>query len=135
MLATPTLKKSIKKLFNRMGENIYDLFYLQEADIKATNHQDFLENIENGRRILKEILEKKEPLSLKDLKINGNDLKKLGYKEGREIGLTLEKLFNLIIEDKTKNDYNFLMNVAKTMKKSEEEWENILEQMVLGASW
>lgn len=52
-------KKSIKKLFNRMGENIYDLFYLQEADIKATNHQDFLENIENGRRILKEILEKK----------------------------------------------------------------------------
>lgn len=44
-------KKSIKKLFNRMGENIYDLFYLQEADIKATNHQDFLENIENGRRI------------------------------------------------------------------------------------
>lgn len=34
-------KKSIKKLFNRMGENIYDLFYLQEADIKATNHQDF----------------------------------------------------------------------------------------------
>lgn len=78
---------------------------------------------------------KKEPLSLKDLKINGNDLKKLGYKEGREIGLTLEKLFNLIIEDKTKNDYNFLMNVAKTMKKSEEEWENILEQMVLGASW
>lgn len=52
-------KKSIKKLFNRMGENIYDLFYLQEADIKATNHQDFLENIENGRRILKEILEKR----------------------------------------------------------------------------
>lgn len=74
-------KKSIKKLFNRMGENIYDLFYLQEADIKATNHQDFLENIENGRRILKEILEKKEPLSLKDLKINGNDLKSLGIKK------------------------------------------------------
>lgn len=61
-------KKSIKKLFNRMGENIYDLFYLQEADIKATNHQDFLENIENGRRILKEILEKKRTFIFKRFK-------------------------------------------------------------------
>ena len=56
-------EKSVARLLRKMGEeNLRRLFDLQEADILATVHED-VSNIENGRILLDEILNKKSPLS------------------------------------------------------------------------
>ena len=60
------------------------------------------ENCENARNMLSEIIKNAEPYKISDLKIRGEDLKKLGI-SGREVGDTLEALRRLIINDPTLN--------------------------------
>lgn len=54
--------------------------------------------------ILEEFKSGKYPKSLKELNINGNDLKKLGYKD-IEIGKKLNELVDSILEDKNVNNF------------------------------
>ena len=60
------------------------------------------ENCKNARNMLSEIIKNAEPYKISDLKIRGEDLKKLGI-SGREVGDTLEALRRLIINDPTLN--------------------------------
>ncbi len=53
--------------------------------------------------MLKEIIENAEPYLISHLKIDGNTLKKMGYK-GEEIGKILEKLIMLVIENPNMNN-------------------------------
>ena len=66
----------------------------------------------------REILEKEECFSLKNLSINGNDLISLGYK-GKEIGKTLDFLLSLVIEGKAKNEKEKLLSLLNTTKSTE----------------
>ena len=89
---------SLKKLINKIGlTNLEDLFKLQIADTKGhAKPHDFsiiYKNRENALKILKE----KQPLTIKDLKINGKDLMDLGILEGREIGILLKKLLEEVL--------------------------------------
>ncbi len=60
------------------------------------------ENCENARNMLSEIIKNAEPYKISDLKIRGEDLKKLGI-SGRGVGETLENLRRLVINDPTLN--------------------------------
>ncbi len=54
--------------------------------------------------------------SVKDLKVNGNDvMKTLGIKPGPKIGEILEKLFKEITNDPTKNDREYLLKRIKKL--------------------
>lgn len=83
-------EKSVARLFRKLGEeNLIRLLDLQAADKLATNNKD-LSNIENARKILYDLKNKDIPKSRKDLAIDGHDLIKLGYKEGKDIGKILK---------------------------------------------
>lgn len=107
--------KTKKKFINRVGtDNLDDLFELQIADIKASakEYQDFSQVLklkEDCRRILTE----KEPLKIKDLKINGNDLIKLGINPGKEVGLILNSLLEEVLEDPGINEREKLLEIVK----------------------
>ena len=108
-------EKSVARLLRRLGkDNLKRLFDLQEADILATVHED-ISNIEKGRRLLKEILERKPVLSRKDLAINGRDLIGLGFEEGPLIGQVLKEIERAVFEENLTNDRDTLLAVARNL--------------------
>ena len=52
---------------------------------------------------------------LKDLKLNGNDLKQLGY-FGSEIKTALHRLYDKVIENPSCNDKKQLLEILKQFK-------------------
>ncbi|MDF2880293.1 MAG: hypothetical protein K0R54_850 [Clostridiaceae bacterium] len=106
---------SIKKFINNVGvENLNNLFSLQIADRKSSakeysGFQDILELKEKCETIIN----KKIPLSLKDLNVNGEDLIKIGIPRGKRIGDVLNKLLELVLIDPQLNKKEMLIDIAK----------------------
>lgn len=106
---------TIKKLINRVGkENMPLLFALQRADIKSSAPPFNFTPIEYVEQKVNTILEHKEPISLKDLNITGEDLiRELNLKPGKIIGEILNKLLEKVLKDPSLNDYDKLIILAK----------------------
>lgn len=109
-------ERSIKRRLNEMGEeNFFRLLDLQCADnsAKAKFCLSRLDEIENTRRIAKEIIEKGNCFSLKHLAINGNDILALGY-SGKEVGEILNQLLQRVIDGELENNRDNLLNSIKS---------------------
>ena len=103
----------IKKAICHCGRENFDLLLsLMEADSKAHSQSTALERLKT-LDLIKGIYEsvKDDPITLKELKINGNDLKALGYCGG-EIGIVLERLLDDVLKDKNLNEKNKLLQLA-----------------------
>lgn len=103
----------IKKAICDCGkENFNLLLALMEADSKAHSPDTVKERLKKVETI-KDIYEsvKDDPITLKELKINGNDLKEIGYR-GNEIGSVLEKLLDYVLRDKNLNEKSKLLELA-----------------------
>ena len=107
-------KKSIRKLLRNIGEEILlKLFKLQRADVLSTKHNDD-SNIDLGLKLLEEVKNDDIPTNKNQIKIDGNDLKNLGFKEGKELGQTLKLVENLIYDEKLKNEKKDIINYIKS---------------------
>ena len=108
----------VKKMLNRFGEeDIYRYLEVVEADRKTHNNDICnLEDLEQIKTILKKIQETKPPLSMKDLKISGKDLLKVGVPKGKIIGEILDYLMEKVLEDENLNNYETLINLAINYK-------------------
>lgn len=109
-------KINIRQLASRIGmENLEDIWELKKAFIKESqNSEEFkLDEIERAENNIREILQEKPPVSLKDLAINGKDLFELGYKERKEMGLVLKELLNLVLEKPALNQKKILLTWIK----------------------
>lgn len=109
-------KKSVKRALNKLGEDIFlDLLKIKRADIKGQNlkHIDRIEHIDELEKIYKEIIEEKQCFSLKDLAVNGNDLIQVGIPKGKEIGVTLNKLLEKVIDEPELNKKEILLALTK----------------------
>lgn len=62
-----------------------------------------------------EIVADADCVRIKDLKVNGGDLIKLGIKPGPQMGEILQKLLDMVIEDPEKNDREYLIEQVKMM--------------------
>ncbi|MDY2981195.1 MAG: CCA tRNA nucleotidyltransferase [Fusobacterium sp.] len=108
----------VKKMLNRFGEeDLYRYLEVVEAD-RRTHNNDVcnLEDLEQIKNILKKIQETKPPLSIKDLKISGKDLLKVGVSKGKIIGEILDYLMEKVLEDENLNNYETLINLAINYK-------------------
>ena len=111
--------KAIKRLINRVGkDNIHRLFKLQIADAKALAKKDEIDisNILKLKNEVERILNEKQPLTVKDLKINGYDLMELGIPEGKQIGTILKELLGIVLEDPEMNKKDVLIKTVKSMQ-------------------
>lgn len=103
-------KKSVRKLIRRLGEeDTLRLFDLQRADKLATNNKD-LTNIDSAKKIYQDLLKEEFIRDRKDLAVDGNDLKALGFKEGKIISKILREVENLILNDKLTNDRDKILH-------------------------
>lgn len=107
----------IKRLLNRVGpKNIFILFELQRADINSLwDPVPFLTKVDYISNKTKEILENKEPLTIKDLDIDGSILiKELDLKPGKVLGDILNYLLEKVLDDKNLNSKDKLINLSKS---------------------
>jgi tRNA nucleotidyltransferase (CCA-adding enzyme) len=107
-------KINIRQLAFRIGmENLEDAWELKKALIKGScSSEKFkLAEIERAENSIREILQEKPPVSLKDLAVNGKDLIELGRKEGKELGKTLKKLLEIIIDRPELNKKKILVKL------------------------
>jgi tRNA nucleotidyltransferase (CCA-adding enzyme) len=110
-------KNTLKKFIGRVGtENLDSLFQLQMADREG--HKD---NVDYGpilkrKEAIHDILKNGEAYTVGMLKIDGNDLIKLGYKPGKEIGIILEELLSKVMERPEMNNRKQLIELAKNKK-------------------
>ena len=106
----------IKRWLRRLGEELtFDYIDLKIADLKTHNPlyaEPEIEALEQIRIKAQSIIESGEPYRVSDLKINGNDLKKIGF-EGKAIQTELEKLINEVSGNPNCNNREKLLNFAE----------------------
>ena len=104
--------------FPKTKPEIKEMLYLT-SPVSVENYFDYKaaygENCENARSMLSEIIENAEPYKISDLKIRGEDLKKLGIR-GRETGEMLEALRKYVIPDPTLNTKSRLLEEIKNLR-------------------
>lgn len=110
-------RKIMLRRLRKFGkDNLERLFLIHRADRIATGTRDRDEK-EADTRILQESLEmllQEHPCySLKDLAVNGRDLTALGLK-GPEVGKTLERLLDKVIDGKVANERDALLRCASS---------------------
>lgn len=95
---------------------ICNLFDLRFADVngmtKKKRKTDFVNVFEFADRIDK-VLKEENAFGIKDLKVNGEDLKKLGVEPGKQMGLILNELFETVLDDPLCNEKEKLLVIAK----------------------
>ena len=75
--------------------------------------EEKLENLDGKEACYREILEKKECVSLKDLAISGSDLIASGMEPGKQIGVILNGLLEMVIEEPSYNTKEKLMELKE----------------------
>lgn len=115
-------EKYARHKLNHFGEKrLRMLIALEKADVMSQNPNvvdERLTNIEEFEKTVDKVIEEKLCFSLKDLKIDGNKLLKIGYEKGAGIGKELDLLLELVIENKLENEHEELMKKAKEDLKS-----------------
>lgn len=111
--------KAARRLLHKAGEGIVpDLFAVKRADIMAQSglqRQEKLHRADCWQQLSEKVLEEKQCISLKDLAVTGKDLLGLGMKPGRELGVLLEGLLSLVLEDPSLNTREGLLARAREM--------------------
>lgn len=111
----------IKRFINKIGaENLKDLYTVQLCDLMAhsTYYVDkYLPTLKHSIAEFEMVVMAKECATISKLAINGNDLKKIGMKQGKEIGDVLRKLLDIVIEHPELNDRDYLIKQVKSLIK------------------
>lgn len=98
----PVTKKNVRRAINKIGKELFPLYLeIRRADVLAQStyqRKEKLADIEEVETLYKEIVDDGQCVTLKDLAVTGRDLIDAGMEPGREIGQTLERLLDLVIE-------------------------------------
>jgi len=105
-------KPYIRLMAVNIGKEIFKQYYLPFRRVLGNLPEELLTQVE---RTYDEIIESGDCLSLREMKINGNDLKEAGIAEGERIGEILNALFFRVLEDTSVNDRDKLLELAKIL--------------------
>lgn len=107
-------ENNIKKFMARVKpENLEDIFSLWGAVAAAAGEKGNTAAVETLERKVRDILERNLPLRVKDLAVNGNDLKGLGIRQGRDMGRLLYRLLDIVLDDPQRNKKDFLLDLVR----------------------
>ena len=108
----------IKRYMNRYGADMFfDMIKVHIADDKgkAPEFGGRIKLYEAAAETAKEIIARNDCFSLKQLAVNGNDIKSLGY-SGADIGEKLKYLLELVTDGKCENSKNTLLGVLEEQR-------------------
>jgi tRNA nucleotidyltransferase (CCA-adding enzyme) len=108
-------RKFLRRWLSRYGEPMLSmLLKLQRADVIATGTRADTALFDRAEEIVAALAAEDACLSLKDLAVNGRDLMALGM-TGRQIGLCLNHLLELVLEEKCPNEKQALLSAAQSL--------------------
>lgn len=107
--------KYVRRAIARLNIDLDLLLQVQTADTLAQNPAATKDKLDSINRIKKIMKEEGEKITLKDLAVNGNDLMNLGLK-GKQIGDTLNHLLEMILDDPSNNNKEYLLREITTIK-------------------
>ncbi len=114
----------LRKALNKVGAEIFPMFLeVRRADVMAQSdymREDKLEKIRGWDRLYREVMAKGQCFTIKQLKINGSDLKNIGIKPGPKMGEILSALLDEVIEDPEKNTEEYLLKRAGQLAENTE---------------
>ena len=100
-----------RRLLNVIGEeDIYSYIDFAYTVCESKSYKDEYPVIKSE---IEKILERGDCFSLKKLAVNGRDLKDGHIAEGKELGMLLDQLLEMVIVDPEKNTRDYLLEVAK----------------------
>jgi len=108
--------RSVRKAMSRLGDAFEDLLKVIEADKKAQSPSLLKERNEKFRElweIYRDVREKSQCTSLKELAVGGDDLIALGIRPGKEIKELLNGLLEKVIEKPELNDRDILLKLLR----------------------
>jgi tRNA nucleotidyltransferase (CCA-adding enzyme) len=114
----PLRPEDMLKWLNRLGERqLRLLIEVKRGDIAA--HADDVAQRGLGRMDacearLNELIAEGACYRLRDLAVNGDDLKAIGFEEGSELGYTLAALLDAVMEGQLPNDRDQLLTAARS---------------------
>ncbi len=115
---TPTgIRKATAKIGKEYMKLLFEVYNADTSGKNPKTNQEKFKQIEEAKRLYKEMIAKNECVSLKELKIGGKDLIKAGFKPGRKMGFILNRLLDAVLEDPTLNEKETLLSMAIQMKK------------------
>ncbi len=112
----PEEKKVRKKMSEFGTERTLLLTEVETADVKAQSdykREEKLERIRLVKEWIERIRESGDPLTVKDLTVDGTDLIRLGYPKGPALGLELKALLELCLQEPEKNQRDGLLALAE----------------------
>ena len=116
MFAYPETEKGLRRLIAKTGAaGLYDLIDLRRADILAQGNAgaEATKLLDTFEQLATEQIGNNPPFSLKDLAVDGDDLRReFGLKAGPRIGELLEHLLDHVLEHPAKNTREILLDEA-----------------------
>ncbi len=110
---------AVRRFIQRVGEeNIDDLFKLRLADAQSNPATAFKpEEITILQRRISEVRKQDMALKVTDLKVTGEDLMNIGIEKGPKMGIILNELLDMVVEDPTLNRKDNLLEKATELNK------------------
>ncbi len=113
-------EKSVRRAIFRNGTEQYpSLFSVKRADTLAQStfrREEKMAAIDTYEKLYREIMEKRQCLSIKDLAVSGSDLIALGMEPGKAIGEMLSVLLDVVLEDPSLNTKEKLIEQVHNLK-------------------
>lgn len=104
---------TVRRLIAGVGEDAFpEMFEVNRADMLAQSDYIREEKIKKQERLeelYREIREKGQCMSLKELAVNGRDLIGAGRKPGRELGEVLQRMLADVLEEPAHNEKQYLI--------------------------
>lgn len=110
----------MRKAMAKIGKEYMELlFEVNRADTSAKNPKhtgEKYERLEAAKELYRQVIEREECVSLKELDINGRDLIAAGLKPGRELGELLNRLLIEVLENPELNQRETLLALAEQLR-------------------
>ena len=106
---------SVRRALSKTGIELFPLLLeVRKADIIAQSsyrRTEKMEWLEKLQEIYQDILRRQECVSIRSLAVSGKDLIDAGMKPGREIGETLNRFLEIVLENPEKNTKEYLLSL------------------------
>jgi len=107
----------LRHVINKVGkEDMKSLLVLINADIMGQSdffRKEKLVRLEKIKSLYKDIMEKGEPVELKDLAVTGKDVMEAGVAPGKDVGEALNRLLNAVLDDPSVNTKEKLLGILR----------------------
>jgi len=98
--------------------NMPMMIEIKRADVKAQSlykSDEKMAYIDELEKAYLDVLQNHYCVNKKDMSVNGNDLLEMGMKQGKQMGIILDKLFDAVLENPEQNNREKLLELANKL--------------------